>query len=108
MSGHDRRYQLDGEFVTINMVPSTTEKTAVLCSLIIALCLKKTKKKRIWCKEWLNRREILGSHTTILRELQDGNAHDFRNYTLLARRYRKSNAMPYALGLCNLLTRDSY
>ena len=65
MSGHDRRYQLDGEFVTINMVPSTTEKTAVLCSLIIALCLKKKKKKRIWCKEWLNRREILGSHTTI-------------------------------------------
>ena len=36
--------------------------------------------KRIWCKEWLNRREVCGSHTTILRELQDGYEQDFHNY----------------------------
>ncbi|XP_064109861.1 uncharacterized protein LOC135217767 [Macrobrachium nipponense] len=58
-----------------------TAKRKILCSIIIALCLmKKKKKKRIWCKEWLTKRHVYGSHTTILQELQDGHEKDFRDY----------------------------
>ena len=32
-------------------MPSIVKKK-ILCSMIIALCLKKKKKKRIWCKDW--------------------------------------------------------
>ena len=52
-----------------------------MCSIIIALCMKKKqKKKRQWCKKWLEKREKMGSHVTILRELQDEHVRDFIQY----------------------------
>ena len=61
------------------MAPTIVKKK-ILCTMIIALCLKKKKKKRIWCKDWLMKRNIYGSTTTILHELQNNQEHDFRNY----------------------------
>lgn len=60
-------------------MPSIAKKK-ILCSMIIALCLKKKKKKRIWCKDWLKKRSTFGSTATILHELQSSEEHDFRNY----------------------------
>ena len=62
------------------MAPSIV-KRKILCTMIIALCVKKKrKKKRIWCKDWLKKRHIYGSSTTILHELQNSHELDFRNY----------------------------
>lgn len=61
------------------MVASITQKKKLLCSIIIGVCIKK-KKKRIWCTDWLNRRDAYGSHATILGELQYGYEQQFRNY----------------------------
>ncbi|XP_068200467.1 uncharacterized protein [Palaemon carinicauda] len=47
--------------------------------------VKATKQKRVWCKEWLRRREDIGSHVTILRELKHGYEADFINYMRMNR-----------------------
>lgn len=69
---------------TITMVPSKKDsKSLALCSIIIAMCVKKKRnkvQKNKWCKDWLIKRKKLGSHVTILRELQAGNRNDFINY----------------------------
>ena len=60
--------------------PTNKHKQIALYSLIIAICAKKRKRKvrkEKWCKEWLTNRQQLGSHVTILRELQNGYEKDF-------------------------------
>ena len=59
-------------------------KRIALWSIIVTvLCVKKKRKKRLekrkWCKDWLMKRNQLGSHMTILHELQNDNK-DFTNY----------------------------
>ena len=61
------------------MAPTITKKK-IVCSMIIALCIKKKKKKRMWCKDWLSERNVDESHAAIQHELQDGHKADFRNY----------------------------
>ena len=67
-----------------NMVSTIKDRKRIaLCSLILAVCAKKRKKraeKGEWCKNWLMKRRQLGSHVTILRELQNGYEKDFINY----------------------------
>ena len=57
------------------------KKKIALC-IVIAMCSRKKarRKKNIWCKEWLQRREKLGGHATILRELKCESETDFINY----------------------------
>ena len=58
------------------------KKIALYAILIGALIKKKMKKpqKTIWCKKWLQRRAILGTSVTLLRELRDEREIDFVNY----------------------------
>lgn len=63
------------------MAPTITKKK-IVCSMIIALCIKKKKKKRMWCKDWLSERNVDESHAAIQYELQDGHKADYRNYLL--------------------------
>ena len=47
--------------------------------MIIALSVRN--KKRTWCKDRLNKRDVYGSHTTTtLQELQHGHEQDIRNH----------------------------
>ena len=57
-------------------------KRIALCTIIIAMCRKKKdrRQKKQWCKKWLENRRTLGSHVTLLRELEDGHHRDFNNY----------------------------
>ena len=57
-------------------------KKKILLFMVIALCAKKKAriKKKFWCKDWLQRRQHLGSHATILRELKNESDLDFKNY----------------------------
>ena len=70
--------------ITTSMVAAkkNRKKIALYC-IIIAMCVKKKKNKMQkdkWCKDWLIKRRNLGSHATILRELEGGNRNDFINY----------------------------
>lgn len=69
---------------TITMVRAyILRKKVALYSIIIGACIKKKNKRsqrRVWCREWLQRRERMGSSVTILRELQEENETLFRNY----------------------------
>ena len=52
------------------MAPNITireRKIISLCSIIIAICIKKKRKvtKTRWCKKWLEDRKTMGSHVTI-------------------------------------------
>lgn len=53
-----------------------------LCTIIIAMCKKKKdrREKKQWCKKWLENRATLGSHVTLLRELQSDHHRDFHHY----------------------------
>ncbi|XP_076057524.1 uncharacterized protein LOC143035015 isoform X1 [Oratosquilla oratoria] len=67
----------------ITMVRSILRKKIALYSIIIGACIKKKNKRpqrRVWCREWLQRRERMGSSVTILRELHEENETLFRNY----------------------------
>ena len=67
---------------TITMVRAILQKIA-LYAIIIAACIKKKNKRsrrHIWCREWLQRRETMGSSVTNLRELQDESEHLFCSY----------------------------
>lgn len=57
-------------------------KRIALCTIIIAMCKKKKdmREKKQWCKKWLENRTTLGSHVTILRELQSDHRRDFHHY----------------------------
>ena len=57
-------------------------KRLSLCCIIIALCIKKENRghKKLWCKKWLENRSTLGSHMTLLREQQDDNYRELKNY----------------------------
>ena len=72
------------------MGPTITRKK-ILCCMIIALCIKKRKKKRIWCKDWLKKRNVDESYTTIFHELQDGHEVDFRDYLRMSVKQRWSH-----------------
>lgn len=68
---------------TITMVRAILRKKIALYSIIIGACIKKKNKRsqrRVWCREWLQRRETMGSSVTILRELQEESETLFRNY----------------------------
>ena len=61
---------------TITMVRAILRKKIALYSIIIGTCIKKKNKRsqrRVWCREWLQRRERIGSSVTILRELHEEN-----------------------------------
>lgn len=65
------------------MVRAILRKKIALYTIIIGACIKKKNnrsQRRVWCREWLQRREVMGSSVTILRELQDENENLFRNY----------------------------
>ena len=57
-------------------------KRIVLCTIIIAMCNKKKdwREKKQWCKKWLANRTTLGSHVTLLRELEGDHCRDFHHY----------------------------
>lgn len=66
-------------------MPNTVERRKVaLCGIILGMCMKKQKQsrvqRRVWCKEWLMRREELGSHATLYRELHDKPDDGFIQY----------------------------
>ena len=77
IGGLARRCQQRVKCDTISVAPSIAKKK-ILCCMILALCVKK--KKRIWCKDWFNKKDVYGSNTTILKELQHGHEQDFKNY----------------------------
>ena len=56
-------------------------KKKIALSVIIAMCAEiKASERRLWCSEYLSRREEAGSHVTILRELRYGCEEYFVNY----------------------------
>ena len=57
---------------------------------VVAVCaakkklLREKKRRTLWCKQWLSRRPLKGSHQQIFLELQVENPTDFDNYTRMA------------------------
>ena len=52
--------------------------------IVLACAIKKKKKnKRIWARQWLLRRQTLGSYQQIFRELATEDGGAFRNYMRL-------------------------
>lgn len=65
------------------MVRAIIQKKIALYAFIIGACIKrkdKRSRKSVWCRHWLQRREVMGSSVTLLRELQDTTESLFRNY----------------------------
>ncbi|KAK3891587.1 hypothetical protein Pcinc_004534 [Petrolisthes cinctipes] len=61
---------------------SDAEET--LLWIIVALCAAKKSRKpkrKMWCNQWLSRRNLRGSFNQILTELEMKNPSDFENYT---------------------------
>lgn len=54
-------------------------KSAAAAILIALAIKKKNKKKRLWCKEWLKKRNEVG-HVKLLKSLEESSTSDYNNF----------------------------
>ena len=78
------------QVVEKKMAPSAVVRAAVKVivseiakNLIVKLKHKKNRKKRVWIRDWIRRRSILGGSERLLKEISTEDPNSYRNFMRL-------------------------